>query len=686
MFVGFGFYLKHQDRGSDILLQAITGNLSYFHYDPVELNDEFSEKAFELYLNNIDPTRRFLTSKDSVKLAKYRTKIDDEIQEGTYKLFDLSVELLEERQQQVEKYIEAILQEPFDFSAVEEVQFSEDLPFVKNESELKERWRKYLKYNTLTRVYDDIEAQKKRKDSGFVAVEADSLERKARANILRTHKDWLKRLNRMDRKEHLSVYANSITAVYDPHTNYFPPKDKANFDISMTGKLEGIGAQLQEKDGYIKVTSVIAGGPASLQGDLKEGDLILKVAQQNEEPVDIVDWKIDEAVKLIRGKKGTVVTLTVRRPDGSQKEIKITRDVVVLEETYAKSLVLNNSSSVKAGYVFLPSFYADFENPNGRFSWKDVRSEIEKLKEEGVKGIIIDLRNNGGGSLDDVINIAGLFIDEGPVVQVKEKNKRARVMRDERFGIEWNGPLVIMVNEFSASASEILAAAMQDYGRAVILGSAHTHGKGTVQRFLNLNQTLRAKDIPQLGHIKFTTQKFYRINGDATQLKGVTSDVIAPDFYMYLETGEKEHDYPMAWDQIESSSYLEVGNVPKAVIDQSTLRVSSSETFQMIEQNARRWEQQQDEQVFPLNWDQYTEMRTKRKAEDEQYGDILKSPIEGFLISNTSSDKEHIASDSSRSKRNEDWVNGVSKDPYIYEALLIVQDWYMQAPVGLTEE
>ena len=527
VFVAFGFYTKHQDLGEDILLRAINMNLQNAHYDPIAIDDDFSEKAFQLYIDNLDANKRLFLQSDIDELNYFKTTIDDEIINGTSVFFDKSIELLEQRTELTEQFFEEILNNPMDFSKDEMVDFGEEIPYTISEKELKDRWRKYLKYSVLTRLYSDYKAQEKsleNKDTTFIPKSMDSLQTIARKSVLKTHRDWYKRIKRLDRKDRLAIYANSITTVYDPHTNYFPPEQKEDFDIQMSGRLEGIGAQLQEKDGYIKITNIIPGGPSSLQGELQANDLILKVTQEGEEPVEIIDWRISDAVKIIRGPKGSKVTLTVRKPDGNVQDITITRDIVVLEETYAKSLLLSDEDGIKAGYIYLPSFYADFQNPKGRFSWKDVKTEIEKLRDEQVQGIILDLRNNGGGSLDDVVKMGGLFIDKGPIVQVKEKGRSAHILEDRYAGAEWEGALVIMVNEFSASASEIMAAAMQDYDRAIIIGSRSTHGKGTVQRFLPLNRTLRNKNIPDIGSIKLTIQKFYRINGDATQLKGVQSD------------------------------------------------------------------------------------------------------------------------------------------------------------------
>ena len=678
IFVATGFYMKAQDEGESILLQAVNMSLQGAHYDPPLVDDAFSQKAFDLYLKNIDGNKRLLLASDTVQLVNYRNEIDNEINDGTYKLFNLSLELIQKQTKSTEGYFEEFLAHPFSFIENEEVNLGEDMPFAKDETELRDRWRKYLKYSVLSRLHDDIIAQEKaieKSDTIFTPKSYDSLEYHARKNVLKTHRDWYKRLNRLDRKDRLALYINSITAVYDPHTNYFPPEQKEDFDIQMSGQLEGIGAQLQEKDGYIKITNIIPGGPSSLQGELMANDLILKVKQEGGEPVEIIDWRINDAVKIIRGKKGTKVTLTVRKPDGSVRNITITRDVVVLEETYAKSLVLHDQDNIKTGYIYLPTFYADFQNPRGRFSWKDVKVEVEKLKATGIKGIILDLRNNGGGSLDDVVKMGGLFIDQGPIVQVKEKGRQAQVLEDRYPGAEWDGALVIMINEFSASASEIMAAAMQDYGRAVIVGSSSSHGKGTVQRFLNLNQTLRNKNLPDLGSVKLTIQKFYRINGDATQLKGVNSDVVLPDNYMYIKTGENENDYAMAWDQISSSKYetkpLDAHN---KAIKKSQVRVKKNETFNLIEENARRWELQRETNTFPLSLEAYKAQEVKEKKEGEKYEALNKIVINGFVVKNIPSDLALINSEESRVKRNEEWIKGIAKDPYVYEALQIIED------------
>ncbi|MEO1715046.1 MAG: S41 family peptidase, partial [Bacteroidota bacterium] len=370
-------------------------------------------------------------------------------------------------------------------------------------------------------------------------------------DVLKTFDDWYERLEKRKRSDYLSIYINSITNVFDPHTSYFEPIEKQNFDINMSGKLEGIGARLQSDGNYTKITSVIVGGPAWKQGDLKENDKIMKVAQDGEDPIDVTGMQLDDVVSQIRGEKGTKVILTVKKIDGSIADIEIVRDVVILEEGFAKSLILHTTAKEKVGFISLPRFYDDFYDEEGRSCARDVATEIDKLKKENVRGIILDLRNNGGGSLRDVVTMSGFFIEKGPIVQVKARGRSPEVLEDNDPSVKWDGHLIVMVNQFSASASEILAAALQDYERAVIVGSTSTFGKGTVQRFYNLDRAIPGySELKPFGEIKLTTQKFYRIDGGSTQLKGVTPDIILPDMYSYIETGEKEQEYPMNWTQI----------------------------------------------------------------------------------------------------------------------------------------
>lgn len=420
-------------------------------------------------------------------------------------------------------------------------------PFAKDDATLKDYWRQSMKWETMTRLAEKLE-KKEKGEENFKDKTYEELEAEARKDVLKVYDDWYVRLEKRKRNDYLSMYLNTFTNIFDPHTEYYEPIDKQNFDIGMSGRLEGIGARLQTDGDLTKVSEIIVGGPAWKEGKLEENDKIVKVAQGDDpEWTDITGMVINDVVQLIRGKPGTKVRLSVKKADGSTKEIVIIRDVVIIEEGFAKSLLIETEEKETIGYLRLPKFYADFNNSNGRRCADDVAVELEKLKQAGVQGIILDLRSNGGGSLRDVVKMSGFFVEEGPIVQVKSRTRKAEVLSDDDPGVQYSGPLIVMVNQFSASASEILAAALQDYGRAVIVGTGtSTFGKGTVQRFFDLDAVIRGNpEVKPLGEIKLTVQKFFRVNGGSTQLRGVTPDIVLPDNWLYLETGEKEEDFPM---------------------------------------------------------------------------------------------------------------------------------------------
>jgi len=523
-----------------VLINTILRGLDKMHYQPPSIDDNFSKKVYDLFLDRIDSGKRFFTQKEVNQLEKYKLELDDQANAGTFEFFDMTQTMMAEALDKTEKYYQEALKEPFDFD-VEATYTNEgdDKVFAKNDKELKANWAEWMKYETLTRLNDKLDEQEKEKakeedkDEELIGKSYEELEADARKATLKVFDDWYKRLRKLKRSDRMSDYLNSVTNVFDPHTGYYEPIDKQNFDIGMSGKLEGIGARLQTKDEYTKVTEVVVGGPAWKGKSLEAEDLIMKVAQGDEEPVDITGMPINDVVKLIRGPKGTEVNLTVKKAGGAIEIVNIIRDVVVMEEGFAKSLLLNTTENGdKVGYIKLPRFYADFDDANGRFCSTDVAAEVEKLKEENVEGIILDLRNNGGGSLRDVVKMSGYFIENGPIVQVKSRKGSPEILSDRDPGVLYDGPLIVMVNEFSASASEILAAALQDYGRAVIVGSNSTFGKGTVQRFFDLDRAITGNNaIKPLGSIKLTTQKFYRVDGGSTQLKGVEPDIVFPDNY-----------------------------------------------------------------------------------------------------------------------------------------------------------
>lgn len=666
------------EQKEEAIDHIILQSLNTSHYAPQNVNNEFSEKVFNLYIQRLDYNKKFLLQSDINELKKHQYTIDDDINNGQFTFFDKSLEIINKRIDEAQSYYRDILDKPFTFTKDEQVQLdAEKLSFSKNKNELKEAWRKSLKYQTLSRITDMLESQEKaREKSDTVKIKTkEELEIEARKKVLKSNDDYFKRLKKLDRNDRISVYFNAVTGIYDPHTEFFPPKDKANFDIGMSGQLEGIGAQLQEKDGIIKVSSIVPGSASYRQGELKAGDIILKVAQAGDEPVDITDMRLDDAVQLIRGKKGTEVRLTVKKPDASIVVIPIIRDIVVLEETYAQSAILNGKK--KIGYIKLPSFYADFKHAGGRSCSADIKKELIKLKEENVEGVILDLRYNGGGSLSDVVSMAGLFIDKGPIVQVKSKSGLPQLMDDRDPSIVYDGPFIVMVNSNSASASEIMAAAIQDYKRGIVVGtSPSTFGKGTVQRFFDLDDYLPPKydAIKPLGEVKITTQKFYRISGGATQLKGVIPDITLPDPYYLLDQGEKEQDYPMAWDEIAPASYNQLSptfSVEKLKTE-SASRLKSNPGFLALEDAAKRLKKQKDSTIISLNFDTYYTEQKRLKAESKKLEEILDKEITGLDVTPLKVDSLAIVGDTTKVNKVKDWHKNIRKDIYLNETIAIM--------------
>lgn len=659
------------------VMRTIIEGLQRMHFQPKDIDDQFSKNFYQLYLEDIDGGKRFFTKEDIQLFQSYETQLDEQALAGTFQFFDLSLQRMEASLQKTQGWYRDILGKKMDFSANQTVQMDgKKLKWADNDTELRRRWELMLKYEVLSRIVEEEEKQAKADFKGEKK-DLDTLEKEAREKVLDIYDKWYKRLMKMDRSKRLEIYLNTFTNIFDPHTGYYSPKEKEAFDIQMSGKLEGIGARLQSDGEKTTVTEIVPGGPAWKQGELQAKDIVTKVAQENEEPVDVMGWEIDDVVSKIRGKKGTVVRLTIQKPDGATKEISITRDIVIMEEGLAKSLLLHEESQTdKIGYIYLPKFYADFTPQGVTSCFEDVAKEVEKLKNEQVKGIILDLRGNGGGSLRDVVKMSGLFIETGPVVQVKSRTRRAEVMSDTDSDVQWNGPMIVMVNDGSASASEILAAAMQDYKRAVIVGSAGTYGKGTVQRFLDLDQMTGRDNLRPLGEMKLTVQKFYRITGKTTQLDGVTPDIVLPDFYNLLDNGEKETEYPLASTTIDPVPFSQnVYQLPdlNALRSSSEKRVSNDDTFKKINNNAMRLRKMKDERAYMLQMDKYRNWSKRQREEGDKYEDMFQ-PINGFVVENLMADVSHIQADTSRSARNEDWLKERKKDVQLYETLRIMND------------
>jgi carboxyl-terminal processing protease len=667
------FFSKNQ-----LILDTVMIGLNNAHYDPKKIDDDFSSKFFDLYIKTVDPGKMFLMKADVDNMAKYKTKVDDQIQNETFELFDLSVELISRRIAEKESWYQEALAKPFDYKVDEQYETdAKKMEFAKTETELKNKWRQYLQYQTVARLNELMDAQEKikaKKDTSAKIRPFDSLEVEARSKVLTTMNDYFKRLKKINKKDRYASYVNTITAMYDPHTEFFAPRDKKKFDQTLSGQLEGIGARLQQKDEYLKITDLIVGGPAYKQGELKAEDFILKVAQGAGEPVDIKGMDIDDAIELIKGKKGTEVRLTVKKPDGSIKVITIIRDVVEMDETFAHSAIIQNGKN-KTGYIKLPSFYSDFTRTGAHHCSQDIKKEIAKLKAENVSGIVLDLRDNGGGSLSEVVDMAGLFIKDGPIVQERRKDGKIEIDSDRNSDVAYDGPFVVMVNRNSASASEIMAAAMQDYKRAIILGS-QSFGKGSVQSFLELdNYVLPQLDtMKPLGSLKVTMKKFYRVNGGATQLKGVIPDINLPDPYAYIETGEKELDNPMPWDEIEKAQYEPLKGINyDRLKKQSADRVKKSKEFNLVEQEAKEVKSKRDDSKYSLNLEKFVAEAKKYKEENKKY-DELKNDIKGVDVELLTMDVQRLSVDTTKLNREKKWALNLKKDIYLFEATNVISD------------
>ncbi|RLD46298.1 MAG: tail-specific protease [Bacteroidetes bacterium] len=676
-------YSEGQKAKEEIVTELVVSGLKYAHYNNNKIDDEFSKKVYKTYIERLDYTKKFLLSSDIAQLKTYETTIDDEIQNRSSEFLDLSNRLITKRIKEAEAYYKEILKDKFDFTKDEDIELDDSKSdFKESKESLKESWKKALKYQVLLELNTKIEIQEKAKeknDTSVVQKSFDELEADARKKVAKRNKDYFHRLSQLERKDRYNILMNSVSMSFDPHTNYYPPKDKEDFDIAMSGQLEGIGATLQEKDGYIKVVHIVPGSPSYKQGELKDGDLILKVAQGDGEAVDVVDMRLDKAVRLIRGKKGTTVKLTVKKVDGDLVVIPIVRDIVVIEDSYAKSVILKSADTKKRiGYIFLPSFYVNFNASNGgRRCSDDVRKEVKKLTKEGIDGLIIDLRNNGGGSLPDVVTMAGYFIKEGPIVQVKQKTGNPQILKDTDSDIYYDGPMAVMVNSNSASASEIFAAALQDYNRAIIIGGQQTFGKGTVQRFINLDDIVnkQLEAYKPLGALKLTFQKFYRISGGSTQLHGVVPDIKLPDSYMDIEYGEKELDYHLPYDEIEVANFestIQIKN-KKNVIKKSYSRVKKNDKFKLIREQASLIKKNRENTTISLNLEEYKKTLAKRKETNKRFKEIY-SDTTLVQITPLQADWQFIEKDSNKVKTAKAWHKRLSHDPYLKESLEVLED------------
>ena len=706
----FAFKLKSGvDSNPDkdkLLLELLTFVLEKGHYSPATIDDTFSKGLYKDYVEALDPSKRFFLQSDIDEFSKYETQLDDELINKDLTFFNLSYDRLMQRMKESQNIYEGIMLVPFDYSIDESFNTDyEKAPYAKNKAELTERWRKQIKLSTLSSLTERMRVQENKSngvenskdsiadtkvngtinldDSSKIAKEKSKdekiktfveLEKETRESAKKSLDEYFGFMNDLDRDDWFSVYVNSITAGFDPHTNYFAPEEKERFDVSISGKLEGIGARLQRKNDFTEISELISGGPAWRGKQLEAGDLVMKVAQGDKQAVDVVGMRLDDVVKKIKGPKGTEVRLTVKKVDGTIKVISIIRDIVEIEETYAKSSVVTKNG-LKYGVIYLPKFYIDFENKDGRDAGKDIALEVERLKAAKVDGIVLDVRDDGGGSLSTVVDIAGLFIDQGPIVQIKSAGRKKEVLYDTDKKIEWDGPLVIMVNSFSASASEILAAAIQDYKRGIIIGSKQTYGKGTVQNVIDLNQFVRNSEVGDLGALKTTTQKFYRINGGSTQLEGVSSDIVMPDRYAYLKMGERDVAHAMPWDKIDAASYTvwdKTANFNKAILN-SKERIAKNSQFRLIEENAKWIDSRSEENTYSLNIDKFKIAQNSIEEKAKKYKPISEYK-NALRFSSLPSELVETSKDSVLKEKRDRWHEGLAKDIYVEEALNVLDD------------
>lgn len=673
------FYTPPKDKNK-LLLEMVGTILDYSHYAPRNLDDDFSKDLYDRYIEQLDYFKVYFTQHDLHRLGRYRDRLDDQIRDDDLTFFDQSIQIFRHELKNTHAFAHQILSKPFDLNHDETLQTNYDsIRPARDQQALRNRWRKRLKEAVVSYVSDaqQVQQDKRKADSTYKPKPLVVLERESRKKALKRYDNLYKHLYEKSSRYWMSVFLNAFAQSFDPHTNYLAPREKKAFDVSLSGQFEGIGARLQDKDGYITVVQVIPGSPSYREGELQANDKIIKVAQGDAEPVNVVGMNIEDAIKLIKGKKGTTVKLTVKKVNGATKVIPIVRDVVQLQEVFAKSAIMRRNGK-KYGLIKLPSFYFDINGYNGRNSADDVKKQLQALTHEGVKGVILDLRDNGGGSLQAAVKLAGLFITQGPIVQVRGKNQKTDVLTDRDPSVFYKGPLVVLVNERSASASEIVAAALQDYDRAVIVGSKHTFGKGTVQSFLDIDRFTnnRLKDLKPFGYLKITMSKFYRINGGATQLKGVTPDVQMPTQYTYLKVGEKDLHNAMPWDHIAPVKY-EDWNRPidlKVIKRRSLARIAENSFFSLADKNAKWLKKIKDtDHTLYLGLKHYERAADSLEAKVKTF-DALDKYDNKLDFTSPSYEKAEMKTDTILVANRKAWHKSLNKDAYIGESVNILDD------------
>ncbi len=699
-------------RTERLLSQAISRLLEQEHLRRKPIDDAVSRDAFARYVKNLDPARSFLLQDDVDQLQLHADRIDDEIKAGDLALARLGAELQRKRLAFVQKTVSDLLAKPLNLQDDEALETDgEKRPWCRNEAELKERWRQILELQLLQRMARERDIDKAKAEAAASRGEPapapraeDAIEQEARAKLARDFEARFKRMDQPDPTDATELLFNAVTQAYDPHTIFLPPARKENFDISMSGSLEGIGATLQEDESFIKVIAIVPGSPSWKQGQLEAGDHIIAVAQDKEEPVDVVGMRLRDVVRMIRGPKGTRVTLTVKKSDERVLNIPIVRDVVSIDETYAKGALLQHPGVPgKIGYVDLPSFYGG-SKPDGspdRHCTDDVRALLEAFQKQGADAVIIDLRGNSGGLLSDSQRMSGLFFDQGPVVQTLTADGRKEVLTDKDPRVDFKGRVVVLTDAFSASASEILAGALQDYKRAVIVGTPQTHGKGTVQQLLNLDRmvepTSENQAVLPLGVLKLTRQQFFRVSGSSTQNRGVVPDIILPDPWAHIDALESDLDNAIPWSSTEPADFKPW--TPTWDLDKlkaaSQQRVAQSDAFQLVNRRSNLLKTRKDRTLEPLKADVWNAQRDQEQKQlDALTPEIEKQParLSAALVDYDGSiaKRERLEAQSNADRklqldsdgdgegdikaRKDGWKINLERDAYVEEAIFILRD------------
>ncbi|MGB7345875.1 MAG: carboxy terminal-processing peptidase [Pirellulaceae bacterium] len=640
-----------------IVARLVANLMPRHHISSVELNDTISKRALDLFIDSLDPLKLYFYQSDIDEFETYATRIDDMVRAGdlslAYTIFRRFTQRVDERVSDAQ----SLLAGSFDFTTDETIIIDPDAAsFSKSPAEARDRWRKQIKYALLD-MKEIAETEKKNKKAGEEVKEAppeiDPIER-----LQRRYDRYARRWKQTDSDDLLEMYLTAVTMGYDPHSTYMSPGTLDDFQIQMRLNLEGIGAALREKDGNTVVTSVIPGGAADLDGRLKPDDVIISVGQGDEgEMVDIVEMPLSDVVDLIRGNKGTLVRLGVKPGGtGTLEVLQITRARVELEESAARGEVLDhqlgNEPARKIGFITLPSFYLDMEGArlqkaNFRSSTRDVRKILEEFQAKGVDGVVLDLSKNGGGSLTEAINLTGLFIDRGPVVQVKDSDGNVQQYADDELGTAWDGPLVVLTSKFSASASEIFAGAIQDYKRGIVVGDPATHGKGTVQTLMDIGQQLFRNGRENYGALKVTLQQFYLPDGQSTQLRGVLADLVLPSITQKMDVGEGDLKYALEHDRVNVARHDVYSMVPADLLGQlrssSQQRVSADKEFVDLIRRINLYVSQKEQSTVSLNEQKFMERRAELDAqkEDEKKGEELQK-AEDVIFRDTFYNREVI--------------------------------------------